>query len=366
MAAVPRMSSLLALRPAQPAPGRRPADDHKTTALARMAEATGLPVTRLMADFAALSLGAGRVSLSDYETLRLYDDAFWGPSDRREVVGARRGRELVLRANFRHESFGLASDRIAASLYLAAHGLPTIPILAIFRPGLATPGRDLLKTRDELRQFLARHAGRPLVARPAEGTGAHILFRDPADRDAEIDRLVDGACDAPGAGWLFQPLMTSHRACPAQMSGGLAPVRLVTLCGERGPRLFRAFWPLDCREPLVASLELKSGQAMALAPAGEPERAQPLRAGDLVVPDWAEIKATAAEGARLFAHLGLIAWDIAPTPEGPVILGLDPLPDLSRLQMIDRRGVYCPELRAFLQERRALARDWRDLEASLD
>src|SRR5215472_15821330 len=131
------------------APVPRPAEDEGLmAALARMADLAGAPPTRLMADMAALSLGPGRIAFSDYERLRLYDADFWGQADRRQVAGARRARELALRANFRHDWFGLASNRIALATYLAAHGLPVPKIEAIFAPGLATPGPLVLRSRD--------------------------------------------------------------------------------------------------------------------------------------------------------------------------------------------------------------------------
>ena len=77
------------------------------------------------------------------------------------------------------------------------------------------------------------------------------------------------------------------------------------------------------------------------------------------MPDWPALKAVAAEGARLFAQFGLIGWDIAPTADGPVILGLDPAPDLDLHQLADRRGVLEPEFLAFLADRRALAAERR-------
>src|SRR5579872_2635407 len=147
-------------------------DEGMMEAIARMAEAAGVPPTRLMTDFATLAVGPGRIDFSDYERLRLYDEAFWGAAaDRRAIVGARRGRELALAVNFRHDCLALASDRLASNAYLSAHGLPTIPILAIYRAGLASPGRSLIRTRDELRAFLDSHADRPLVAQPVEGDG---------------------------------------------------------------------------------------------------------------------------------------------------------------------------------------------------
>jgi len=350
MTAVPIMSALRRARPpwrdlagSEGLPGR----------IARMAEAAGLPVSRLVLDMAALALGPGRVGLADYERLRLYDAALWQGADRRGVAGLAHARRIARHANFRRDCLALATDRLASGAYLAAHGLPTQPILAIYRAGLAAPGAELLRTRDELRQFLEGHAGQPLVVRPAEGGGERVLFDHPGgDPAAEIDALADAAGDAPGVSWLIQPRLDPPGG------GRLTTVRLVTLAGERGAKVWRGLWRLGGRDDLVASLDLKTGAALTLAPASDPHRAQ-VAPSDLAVPGWAALKATATEGARLFNQFGLLGWDVAPGADGPTILGLDPAPDLAPHQLADRRGALSLELRTFLAERRRLALEWR-------
>ena len=166
MAAVPKLSTLISTMP----PWRSGAGhEAMPAAFARMAEAAGAPAAHLMADFAQLAFGPGHISFADYERLRLYDAAFWGAADRREVAGAGQARRAARLANFRRDCWGLANDRLASSAYLAAHGLPTVPTLAIYRAGLAAPGASLLRTRDELRQFLEARAGR--AADRAAGRG---------------------------------------------------------------------------------------------------------------------------------------------------------------------------------------------------
>ena len=350
MTAVPIMSALRRGRPPWPTPA---SGEGLPVRLARMAEAGAMPVSRLVRDIAALALGPGRVSLGDYEALRLYDAALWQGADRLQVVGAGRARRLARQANFRRDCLALATDRLASRAYLAAHGLPTQPILAIYRAGLAAPGAELLRTRDELRQFLEGHAGQPLVVRPAEGGGERVLFDHPGgDPAAEIDALADAAGDAPGVSWLIQPRLDPPGG------GRLTTVRLVTLAGERGAKVWRGLWRLGGRDDLVASLDLRTGAALTLAPASDPHRAQ-VAPSDLAVPGWAALKATATEGARLFNQFGLLGWDVAPGADGPTILGLDPAPDLAPHQLADRRGALGPELRGFLAERRRLGREWR-------
>jgi len=347
MTAVPILPALR--RSPRPASG----DESLVARLARMAAAGGVPLSRLLADIAGLALAAGHVGLADYERLRLYDAALWDGADRREIAGAWQGRRIARIANFRRDCLALANDRLAASAYFAAHGLPAIPTLAVFHAGLAAPGANLLRTRDELRQFLAAHIHQPLVVRPAEGEGVRTLFADYGlDPHVEIDRLVEWAADAPGVSWLIQPRI-------APPSGDrLTPVRLLTLAGERGAKVLRAAWRLGGRDDLVASLDLRTGAALTLAPAAAPQRAQ-AAPPDLAVPDWAALKATAVEGARLLGQFGLLGWDIAAGAAGPVILGVDPAPDLDLHQLADRRGLLEPEFRAFLAERRRAGAEWR-------
>jgi hypothetical protein len=313
-------------------------------AFARMAEAAGVPPTRLMRDFAGLSFGPGRVSIGDYERLRLYDEAFWAGADRRAVVGARRGREVALQANFRHDWLGLAENRLAWGAYLEAHGLPVVPTLAMFSEGLATPSRRLLRTREELRAFLMDQPDRPLVGRPAEGGHATAIVGRAV---SAIDHLVDDICDNHGGGYLFQPLIAPDPRVAGLSDGRLAAVRLITVSGDRNPRVARALWRLPGAPQAAAPLDLRTGQVTRIS------ARSPL--GGARVPDWEALKAAAVEGARLLRRLPFLAWDVAPAEGGPVIVGLTATPDLALHQLADRRGLLDPEFLAFLDAQRRLA-----------
>jgi len=334
-----------------PVESRGGGDAGLVTAIARMTAAAGLPALRLIADIAALAAGPGRISIADYERLRLYDERFWERADRREVAGRARARRLVGAANFRADWRGLATDRIAWGAYLAAHGLPVAPMLAVYREGLAG-GPGLLRTRDELRDFLTGEAGRPLVALPADGGPPRRLWaRDEADAGGAIDRLIEDVADRPNLSWLVQPLLRGHPQAPCGAAGAAMPVRVLTLAGAQGAKVARAYWPLGGPREAVASLELRTGAANAVFAAASPERARAPPKG-LEAPDWARLKAVAVEAARAMTAFGLISWEIAPTEEGPVIVGLDPAPDLDLFQLADRQGLLTPELGAFLAERR--------------
>ncbi|HTX48280.1 MAG TPA: sugar-transfer associated ATP-grasp domain-containing protein [Caulobacteraceae bacterium] len=354
MAGVLRASALLR---ASIAPFTAQGEEGAMAIFARLAEAVSLPPTRIMADYAALSLGPGRVSLSDYERLRLYDEPFWGDADRRHVVGPRRFRELCLRANFRHDWLGLTANRLAWRSYLAAHALPTAPLLAIYRADLATPAANLLRSRGELREFLTAHGATPVIAHPAEGGRSRGLFETPnGDAGAEIEALLEDVADTPGVAWLLEPRLAPHPALEAATAGRMAPVRVVTIAGEDGPRVFRALWRLPGAKGALAELDLRTGRALRVAPADNPALSRRAPSA-LAVPDWPAMKAVAGEAARLLDAFGLVGWDIAPAAEGPVIVGVSAAPDLDACQMLQRSGLLDAEFQAFLADRRRLALD---------
>jgi hypothetical protein len=354
MAAVPRKSAHFSPWPSF---HRNAGDEGLMSAIARMAEAAGVPPTRLMADFAQLAIGPGRIDFSDYERLRLYDEALWAHTDRRAMVGARRGRELAMIVNFRHDCLALASDHLAADAYLSAHGLPTVPILAIYRAGLATPGGRLIRTRDELRAFLESRRGQPTLAQPVEGGRTRRLFGPGRDAAADICALLDEIRDAGETSWLFRPHLAEH---PDAVSDGdrLSAVRVLAANTDFGPVMLRALWRLGGRDDIIATLDLESGAVLAIFPAGSPHRAQAAPSG-FSVPEWPVMKATAVEGMRLMSQFGLIGWDIASTAKGPVILGLDPAPDVELHQLADRRGLLDAWFHDFIAERRRLAAEHR-------
>jgi hypothetical protein len=345
-----------AAAPAAPLAARRSGEPGMMAQLARLAGQVGAPAPQLMADFAALSLGPGRIAIADYERLRLFDHEFWGLADRREVAGARRAYEVALAANFRQDAFAIAADRLACGAYLAAHGLPTVPTVAVYRADVASPGRALIRSKGELREFLQARQAEPLVAQPAEGGRPRLLFAGkPKDPAADIERLIGETSDMPGVSWLLQPLIAPHASYRRLTGSRLAPVQLLAFGGDDGAvGVQRALWRLGGRDDLVARLDLRSGRALDLFPAAQPHLREAAPAG-LAVPDWPQLKAMASEAARLFSQFGLLGVEVAPAAGGPVILALDPTPDLALPQLADRRGLLDAPFHAFLADRRRLA-----------
>ncbi len=356
--------------------------------LQRMAAESGQPPMRLARDFAALSFGPGKITFADYTRLRLHDEAYWAGADRRSIVGARRAHELAHRLNHRQDWHGVAGNKLAANAYLAAFGFPVIPHVALYAHELATPAKRLLRTREELRQFLTERAPYPLIGKPMEGglgvTGLESydiesgVLRTLEGRRLGVDDFVDRVRESYAGGYLFQPLLAPQAGVAKLVGRRLACVRLITLSTAMGPKLFRAVWKLPAGRNLADTTSLPGNLMAALDPRNGAVlrviRGQGFELEDVTrhpdtgagllgakIPGWEALKATALEAARLVAALPLIGWDIAPTASGPVILQMDVAPDLTATQLVERRGALDADLYEALAEQRQLAHERAEL-----
>ncbi|HEY5107440.1 MAG TPA: sugar-transfer associated ATP-grasp domain-containing protein [Caulobacteraceae bacterium] len=349
--------------------------------LARMAEQTGAPPTRLLGEFASLALGAGRLTFTDYARLRLYDDAFWAGADKKTVIGERRNRDICQTIN-QHRDGGLFANRLATAAYLGAFGFPVPGVVATFAKGVAAPGPRLLRGRGDLRQFLAAGSAYPLFASPIERKSHRARIITGFDRASEMLEFAGGARAALDSyiddvseceRFLFQEAPAPHPFLAALAGSRLAPVSLVTLTAEDEPRVLRAAWriPVDDtvgrktrRGDLLARVDFRSGAVLrvtrGLGLDLEEVTRHPTTGARLIgatVPDWQSLKATAIEAARATRPLALIGWEVAPCASGPMILGATETPDLSLGQLVDRKGLLDADFCAFLADHRQTSAD---------
>jgi hypothetical protein len=338
-------------------------------------------------DYANLAFGPGRVSFNDYVRLRLFDQAFWQDCDRRTVVGQRQNRELVVAVNYRHDWFGVVTDKIASTSYLAAFGLPVIPIVAIFAPRLSMAAPQLLRTREELRQFLLSADVYPLFGKPTEGfqsLGSIALGR-PLPRQNELekidgnriplDKFLDDVVQNYAGGYLFQPFVAPHPQAAALHGERLATARIVTLMDADGARIFRASWKIPSGDNLadnywrhgnlLAKVDVETGKIgrvvsgtgfETVLPTHHPDSGVPFEGATL--PCWAQMKAVALEAARVMHHMPMIGWDMGCTSTGPVIVEMNETPDFFLNQFADGRGVLEPDFLHFVEAQKRAAKHY--------
>jgi hypothetical protein len=363
--------------------------------LLRIADEAGVPPLQIAGDYARLAFGPGKLSLDDYVNYRLFDEEFVDGADKRAFIGRRCNRDYIVEINYRHDWLGLLSNKIASASYLAAYGLPTIPVMAVFAPGFAMQGRNLLRSRQELRAFLLSREVYPLFGKPVESLqslGSIALFGcdprtgeviDAVGKIISVETLLDDIESHYSAGYVFQELLSPHRDLTAAIGERVATVRIVTIATANGPKVFRAAWKLPAGgntadnywRPgnLLAGVDLETGRVRQVCSGTGFELRNVTHHPDtganligLTIPNWSDLKAAAIEGAKLLRHFALVGWDIASTDKGAIIVEANESADMMLSQIADRRGVLDADFLDLVErQKREAARRLKRMKAEI-
>lgn len=222
--------------------------------------------------------------------------------------------------------------------------------------GLPHPETVAIVANGEM-SVAADPAGRALVAKPADGEGGDgvEMLGSFASADDLRVRLPAGLRGRRAA-MLIQPRIETHPALAGLALDALPTVRIVTMLDEAGApeavsaTLRFASVPgavVDNMKAggLIAAVDLASG-TLGLACkgyGGGDHAAHPVTGAPIagvVLPGWAASKALAVRAhATAFADYTLIGWDIAMTPDGPLLIEGNGKPGVLMPQRAARRGL---------------------------
>lgn len=196
-------------------------------------------------------------------------------------------------------------------------------------------------------------ADRPLIAKPAMGEGGDglRLLGPIADASALAARLRD--CKAPT---LVQPLIRVHPDLAGISLGALPTVRIVTLLDEAGApetvsATFRCASDPRARVDnmkaggLIAPVDLDDGRlgTACFGYGGGDHDLHPATGAPIagrILPDWLDAVALARRAhSEAFPEYALIGWDVALTPDGPVLIEGNGKPGVLMPQRAARRGL---------------------------
>lgn len=250
----------------------------------------------------------------------------------------------------------LTEDKIAFSRYCELIGLPTPRLLALhFRGSLGwTPNGRRLEDEDDWCSFFREELPDEFVLKPARssyGIGVGVLTRD---GDGFIDAegrfrspqelYEDLAVHAPFDAFLFQERLANHPALEAlSASRSLQTVRVITLVdADRRVRVLFAELKLVVADRVVvdnlrggrtgnisAEVRLDDGTLLAACRASNellgvevfdmhPRTGAPITGTK--VPAWEEACELVTRAAVRFLPLRSLGWDVALTPNGPLLI----------------------------------------------
>ncbi len=244
-------------------------------------------------------------------------------------------------------------NKVAFTQLLLEHGLPGIPILLTCNGGVPIPAAiDPADFRRDL--FTKLRAGKG-----ADGAGMiKYLGEDRyryAGRDFSLAQLIEQLTrQSKAADLIVLPRLVNHPAIAGLAAESLITVRVFTCIDEQGvPEIMLAMLRiLGKLEPSwhtivewAAPVDLPTGRLGLLTGdlpesftrrlATHPHTGAQIEG--LELPYWAEVQTTALAAHRMANDRFLVGWDIAVTPDGPVILEGNALPDCQFPQRVHRR-----------------------------
>jgi uncharacterized Zn-binding protein involved in type VI secretion len=257
------------------------------------------------------------------------------------------------------------TDKALFAEHCVLHQIKTAPVLAVLRGG----GIDQRVDRHELETDLFV---KPVFGRGGRGAERWDFFggRYHSARGEELgiddllERLAQRSRDIP---LLIQKRLTNHRDLEPLNNGALSTVRLLTCLNEAGePELIGAAMRMAIgRNRLVdnlhaggiaASVDLEDGMLGSASDLGadcrlgwidrHPDSGAQIRGTKL--PMWNEVRAFAVRTHKAFNDRLLVGWDIAITPDGPVLVEGNGAPDLDIMQRFRRSGLMAARLGVLL------------------
>ncbi|WP_020177842.1 sugar-transfer associated ATP-grasp domain-containing protein [Methylopila sp. M107] len=213
-----------------------------------------------------------------------------------------------------------------------------------------------------------------------------FAYRDEAGEALSLNglftRLAELSADKK---LILQPKLANHRSIASLARDALLVFRVVTCLDERDePRVthgvlrvlrrFEPSWPEFPEKEWGAAIDLETGALGPLtgdkAPtcgawhARHPATGEPVEGRRLEV--WAEIAEAAVRAHRQFASKVVVGWDIAMTPEGPMLLEGNANMDYAFIQRCYREPVAASPLGPLLDRQldRLVARNLAELPAA--
>ena len=355
--------------------------------LTKMAEMSGRSRLALLVEFLRLHYGPGKILLSEYLSMRLFDRQLYGDADLKKFVGFHAAEKIWLRSNHRVDIFGLVNNKVAADILFAAHGFPVLPTVTMFREGVGLDTPFLMRTTDELRNFLMTAENFPLFGKPISGhqsLGSASLESYDAERRClitttgmpfDLNNFISYVQQHGAAGYLFQRRAAPHAAVQALCGQRLSTVRVLTIATPNRCKILRACWKIPAglnvadnfwrSGNLLAQIDIESGRVTRVIQSDgqlfrevshHPDSGLPILGTQ--VPNWPDIAAIALQASRIIPELPLVGWDIAPVDDGAVLVELNETPDFRLHQITDKRGILDDDLTQFLETRDRERAEW--------
>lgn len=227
------------------------------------------------------------------------------------------------------------------------HGLPHIPILAVFADGCSTAApADMLPKRDLFTIPSASWAGHGAK----RWRYASTYEDDDGNQYSAAELAQHLAAKSRHEPLVVLPVIANHSAISRISNGALCTIRILTMLkkGATEPQYILACLRMAIGRSIVdnfaaggiaSPIDASTGR-LGLAVTADPSRpgyAQHPDTGETIlgstVPMWRECVDLCIGAHKYFAPVAIVGWDVAVTPDGPVLVEGNLTCSLEMLQM---------------------------------
>ena len=338
--------------------------------MVRVSRLYGPSPLRQMREMYALRFGPGKLALPEYYSNGLYDPDIPMAAKKQYVgkigswlINTRLSPDLLTRT--RH----FIEDKVMYTALLDRLGLPTTHTQAAAQADRNFGCIPALRTATELHQFLTSDAVYPLFGKPCAGRGSvgSALFTGVENGEIVMGNgqraNLDAFCEEVFAdfpdGFIFQTALTQHPALSEIAGSAIGTMRVVTIRDETGIRVLYTVWKVPSPTAMSDNFWQKGSMVAQVLDSG---RVGKCRIGTgldgrwidthpitgqafegFCIPHWDAVTRTACEGHALFPEFGMVGWDVAITPDGPVLIECNDNPFHVLWQLANGQGIRNPD-----------------------
>lgn len=336
--------------------------------LVEVAREFNVSPVRQMREMFALSRGRGRVHLQEYYSQRLFDPAL-SMEKKRQFVGEKGSKKLNDRLSPLKGTpiRTFLRDKVMYSNLITQLGFRSTVTQAVAIAGRGFGAIPTLPDAAAVEAFLRNDARFPLFSKPVEGSGSigsALILGVESDmlklgngREVAIAELGREIFELFPDGFLFQDAVTQHEMLTRIAGPAIGSIRVVTLRDKAAPSLLYALWKIPSPSAMsdnfwqdgsmLAPVDTDIG-TLGLCRIGaglkmQESETHPVSGEQITgetLPFWDDIRDTACKAHELFPEVGVLGFDIALTPEGPLIIEANCNPHHSLYSLATGQGIY--------------------------
>ena len=333
----------------------------------RVAAEYGKPLTTQLKELVTWCLRGNKLSVDEYYSMCLFDGSVWTPQEKKKAVGLAKSRDIWGHFLERNPWTGVMDDKLAYENLLRGFGIKGTTTVAIIGGRYPKDRPTRLESPKAVREFLEK-ASFPIFGKPTnslqslgsarfnsydKGQGRLTMSNGKSvgveELWSEIETHFNGA-------YLFQECVETHTVLKEMCGSGVPTIRVVTLDRGNGPEIFRVcakltgngnvadnFWRAgNMLAPVDAATGVLGKALTGMGIDGQrldihPDTGKQIEGVQL--PHWDAIREAAISAATLTKGSLIIGFDIAVSPDGPVIIEANYDPHLIMLQVAHQKGV---------------------------